>query len=66
MLRVLLILWNGLFIIAGWYLYRHPVLFENTRHERWQIRFNKILGMLLMVGGGFVAVAYVLFSFVRM
>jgi hypothetical protein len=66
MIVALFILWDSLFILAGWYLYRHPLLFENIRHEQWQVRINKIIGIILMIGGGIFAITRVFFSFFRM
>jgi len=66
MIGVLFILWYCLFVLAGWYLYRHPLLFENVQHEQWQIRINKVIGIILMIVGGIFAVARVVFSFIRM
>jgi hypothetical protein len=62
----LFILWDCLFVLAGWYLYRHPILFENVRHQHWQMRINKVIGIVLMIAGGIFAVARVVFSFIRM
>jgi hypothetical protein len=66
MIGVLFILWDCLFLLAGWYLYRHPLLFENVQHEQWQVRINKVIGTILMIVGGSFAVARILFSFIRM
>jgi hypothetical protein len=66
MITVLFILWDCLFVLAGWYLYRHPLLFENVQHEQWQIRINKVIGIILMIVGGIFAVARMVFSFIRM
>ncbi len=66
MIRVLFILWDCLFVLAGWYLYRHPLLFKNVRNEQWQMRTNKVIGIMLMIFGGILAVANAVFSFIRM
>jgi hypothetical protein len=66
MITVFFILWGCLFVLAGWYLYRDPLLFQNVRHEQWQMRINKVIGVGLMVGGGIFAVARLVFSFIRM
>jgi hypothetical protein len=66
MITVLFILWDSLFVLAGWYLHRHPLLFENVRHEQWQMRINKVIGIALMIVGGIFAVARVVFSFIKM
>jgi len=58
--------WDCVFLLAGWYLYRHPLLFKNVRHEQWQARANKVLGITLMIFGGILAVATAVFSFIRM
>ena len=63
---VLFILWDCLFVLAGAYLYRHPLLFENVQNEQWQIRMNKVIGIILMIFGGILAVARVVFSLIRM
>jgi hypothetical protein len=66
MIEVLFTLWDCVFLLAGWYLYRHPLLFQNVRHEKWQVRINKVIGIGLMICGGIFAVARVVFSFIRM
>jgi hypothetical protein len=66
MITVLFILWDCLFVLAGWYLYRHPLLFKNVRGEQSQIRINKVIGIISMSVGGIFAVARVVFSFIRM
>jgi hypothetical protein len=66
MINVLFILWYCLFILAGWYLYRHPLLFENVRHQQWQIRINKVVGIALMIFGGIFVIEGIVFSFIRM
>jgi hypothetical protein len=66
MIGVLFILWDCLFVLAGCYLYRHPLLFENVHHEQWQIRINKVIGIVLMVVGGIFVVARIVFSFIKM
>ncbi len=66
MIRVLFILGDGLFILAGWYLYRYPLLFKNVRHEKWQMRINKVIGIILMIVGGSLAVGNAVFTFIRM
>jgi len=66
MIAILFIFWDCLFVLAGWYLFRHPLLFKNVRHEEWQIRINKVIGIILMLAGGIFAVARVVFSLVRM
>jgi len=66
MILVLLILWDCLFVLAGLYLYRHPVLFGNVRHEQWQVRINKVIGITLMIVGGTFVIARAVFSFIRM
>jgi hypothetical protein len=65
MIPVLFILWYCLFVLAGWYLYRHPLLFENVRHQQWQIRINKIVGIVLMIFGGIFVIAGIVFSFIK-
>lgn len=47
-------------------MYRHPLLFKNVRHEKWQMRINKVIGIILMIVGGSLAVANAVFSFIRM
>jgi hypothetical protein len=66
MINVLFVLWDCLFVLAGWYLYRHPLLFRNVRGEQWQIRINKVIGIALMTGAGIFAIARVVFSLIRM
>jgi hypothetical protein len=66
MITVLFILWDCLFVLAGWYLYRHPLLFKNVPGEQWQMRINKVIGIISMIVGGILAVARVVFSFIRM
>jgi hypothetical protein len=66
MIPVLFIVWYCLFVLAGWYLYRHPLLFENVRHQQWQIRINKIVGIVLMIFGGIFVIAGIVFSFIKM
>ena len=66
MIRILFIVWDCLFVLAGWYLFRHPLLFENVRFEHLQIRINKVIGIILMVVGGIFVIARILFSIIRM
>jgi hypothetical protein len=66
MIIVFFILFDLLFVLAGWYLFRHPLLFENVRHEQWQIRMNKAIGIELMISGGILAFWRLVFSFIGM
>ena len=64
MITVFYILWDALFVLVGWYLYRHPLLYETVRHQQWQIRINKVIGIILMIVGGIFTFARIVFSFV--